>query len=38
LLLISNDFTEEPRLQISDIGLKTQLVFGLDVLGWKPEV
>jgi hypothetical protein len=36
LLLISNDSSAEPRFQISDTGLKTQLVFGVDVNGWKP--
>lgn len=35
LLLISTDGAAEPRLQISD-GPKTQLVFGLDVEGWRP--
>jgi hypothetical protein len=36
LLLLSNDFSAEPRFQLSDTSLKTQLVFGIDVLGWKP--
>ena len=36
LLIVSNDFSAEPRFQLSDTGLKTQLVFGIDVLGWKP--
>jgi len=36
LLLISSDFRDEPRFQISDVGLKTQLVFGIDVDGWAP--
>ena len=36
LLLVSNKPDEEPRKQISDTGLKTQLVFGIDVEGWKP--
>ena len=36
LLLISNDFGDEPRFQISDVGIKTQLVFGIDVESWKP--
>ncbi len=36
LLLISNDPGAEPRFQISDTGLKTQLVFGIDVDGWRP--
>jgi hypothetical protein len=36
LLLISDNFDTEPRLAISDTSLKTQLVFGIDVLGWKP--
>ena len=35
LLLISADTTEEPRFQISD-GPNTQLVFGVDVDGWRP--
>jgi hypothetical protein len=35
LLLISDDDTAEPRFQISD-GPKTQLIFGIDVDGWKP--
>jgi hypothetical protein len=36
LLILSTDDKEEPRLQVSDISLKTQQVFGIDVLGWKP--
>src|SRR5262245_44143444 len=36
LLLVSTDPSEEPRRQISDTGLKTQLVFGIDVDGWRP--
>jgi hypothetical protein len=36
LLLLSTDPGEEPRFQISDTSLKTQQVFGIDVLGWKP--
>jgi hypothetical protein len=35
LLLVSTDDKDEPRFQISD-GPKTQLVFGIDVDGWKP--
>ncbi len=35
LLLLSNDGAAEPRFQIDD-GPKTQLVFGLDVEGWRP--
>jgi hypothetical protein len=34
LLLISNDPSAEPRFQIGD-GPNTQLVFGVDVEGWK---
>jgi Putative esterase len=36
LLLVSTDFAAEPRFQISDTSLKTQLVFGIDVDAWKP--
>lgn len=35
LLLISADGAREPRFQISD-GPGTQVVFGMDVDGWKP--
>ncbi len=35
LLLISNDPSEEPRLQINGNALKSQQVFGLDVEGWR---
>lgn len=35
LLLVSADTSAEPRFQISD-GPNTQLVFGVDVDGWKP--
>ncbi len=35
LLLLSTNNENEPRFQVSD-GLKTQLVFGLDVEGWAP--
>jgi hypothetical protein len=35
LLLLSNDSTAEPRLQIGD-GLESQLVFGVDVDGLTP--
>lgn len=34
LLLLSNDDSAEPRFQIKD-GPSTQLVFGVDVEGWK---
>lgn len=34
LILLSKDSTAEPRFQISD-GLNSQLVFGVDVDGWK---
>ena len=35
LLLVSADTSAEPRFQISD-GPNTQLVFGVDVDGWRP--
>lgn len=35
LLMLSNDPSAEPRMQIND-GLNSQMVFGLDVEGWKP--
>ena len=35
LLLLSNDPTEEPRMQIDDTP-KSQMVFGVTVDGWKP--
>ncbi|HWE52372.1 MAG TPA: hypothetical protein VG273_21430 [Bryobacteraceae bacterium] len=35
LLLLSNDPSEEPRMQIDDT-LKSQMVFGVTVDGWKP--
>src|SRR5260370_20712977 len=35
LLMLANNDKSEPRMQISD-GLKTQLVFGIDVDGMKP--
>jgi len=35
LLLLANNDKSEPRFQISD-GLKTQLVFGIDVDAWAP--
>ena len=35
LLLLSNDPSEEPRMQIDD-SLKSQMVFGVTVDGWKP--
>jgi hypothetical protein len=36
LLLFSSDDAAEPRFQISETSLKTQQVFGVDVLGLKP--
>jgi hypothetical protein len=36
LLLLSIDDSDEPRFQISDISLRTQQIFGIDVEGWKP--
>ncbi len=36
LLLVSNDPADEPRFQVNDSSLKTQLAFGIDVEGWKP--
>jgi hypothetical protein len=36
LLLLSNDATEEPRMQIDDTP-KSQMVFGMTVDGWKPD-
>src|ERR1700733_11791863 len=35
LLLLSNDPSEEPRMQIDD-SPKSQMVFGVTVDGWKP--
>lgn len=35
LLLLSNDPSAEPRMQINDT-LKSQMVFGVTVEGWKP--
>src|SRR6267154_1519957 len=35
LLLLSNDPSAEPRMQIGDT-LKSQMVFGVTVDGWKP--
>src|SRR5271165_6439770 len=35
LLLLSNDPSAEPRMQIDDTP-KSQMVFGLTVDGWKP--
>jgi hypothetical protein len=35
LLLLSNDDSDEPRFQIED-DTGSQLVFGIDVEGWKP--
>ena len=38
LLLLSTDASAEPRFQISDTDVaKSQQVFGIDVLGWKPS-
>ncbi|MEO8501105.1 MAG: alpha/beta hydrolase-fold protein [Vicinamibacteria bacterium] len=36
LFLLSKDDTAEPRFQISDTGLNSQQVFGVDVNHWKP--
>jgi hypothetical protein len=36
LLLVSTDSSSEPRFQVSD-GANTQLVFGVDVDGWRPD-
>ena len=36
LLIISADKAEEPRFQISDVALRSQQIFGVDVDGWKP--
>ena len=37
LLLLSSDASAEPRFQIRDTSVaKSQQVFGIDVLGWKP--
>ena len=36
LLLVSTDDKKEPRFLISDTGLDSQQVFGIDVDGWKP--
>ena len=36
LLLVSTDSSSEPRFQVSD-GASTQLVFGTDVEGWRPD-
>lgn len=36
LLLLANNDKSEPRFQIGD-GLKTQLVFGIDVDAWAPD-
>jgi putative esterase len=35
LLMLSTDEDDEPRFQISE-GPETQLIFGIDVDGWKP--
>ena len=37
ILLISNDFSREPRFQVRAYGLNTQLVFGIDVDGLRPN-
>src|SRR5262245_49621637 len=34
LLILSNDPSEEPRMQVND-SAKTQQLFGIDVDGWK---
>jgi hypothetical protein len=36
LLLLSNDPSAEPRMQIDDTA-KSQMVFGVTVDGWKPD-
>ena len=36
LFLVSKDDTAEPRFQISDTGLNSQQIFGIDVNNWKP--
>jgi hypothetical protein len=36
LVMLSTDSTAEPRFQVSD-GPRTQLVFGVDVEGWRPD-
>ncbi len=36
ILILSTDEKEEPRMQVSDISLDTQQVFGIDVESWKP--
>jgi hypothetical protein len=36
LLLLSNDPSDEPRMQIDD-SLKSQMIFGVTVDGWKPD-
>jgi Putative esterase len=36
LVFLSKDPSDEPRFQISDTGLKTQQVFGVDVEGFRP--
>src|SRR5580700_10712009 len=36
LLLLSNDPSDEPRMQIDDTP-KSQMVFGVTVDGWKPD-
>ena len=36
IFVVSKDDTVEPRLQISDTGLGSQQVFGVDVNNWKP--
>src|ERR1035438_9599030 len=35
LLLLSNDPSDEPRMQIDD-SIKSQMIFGVTVDGWKP--
>jgi hypothetical protein len=36
MLLLSNDASEEPRMQIDDTP-KSQMIFGVTVDGWKPD-
>ena len=36
IFVVSKDDTAEPRFQISDTGLRSQQVFGVDVNNWKP--
>ena len=36
LLMLSTDASAEPRTQIRESPLTSQLVFGIDVDGWRP--